>query len=241
LDCRKHWNTFSSLLSTPTVILSLLQGAPGCVPWGIVNAFLNDYLAVDRGMSVEFATFVLLLFGFGNFLGMLLGGHGGAYLYRIDKRYPALLAGSSAIVGCFPFWILLNRVDSSTSVGTMGTISMLAGLGSGVTGPIIKATLQNVTLPQSRGLAFALFNTFDDFGRGLGPVFVAMMITRLGGRTPAFNVGVFGWIICGVVNLLVSLTVEHDESNLQRQIAASLPARTTICEDGDGDDGNQKE
>lgn len=47
------WHTFCSLISTPTVVLSLLQGAPGCVPWGIVNSFLNDYLAEDRGMTVE--------------------------------------------------------------------------------------------------------------------------------------------------------------------------------------------
>ena len=48
-----YWQTFWSLLSTPTVVLSLLQGAPGCVPWGIVNSFLNDYLSENRGMSVE--------------------------------------------------------------------------------------------------------------------------------------------------------------------------------------------
>ena len=30
-----YCDTFASLLSTPTVVLSLLQGAPGCVPWGI--------------------------------------------------------------------------------------------------------------------------------------------------------------------------------------------------------------
>lgn len=30
-----YCETFATLLSTPTVVLSLLQGAPGCVPWGI--------------------------------------------------------------------------------------------------------------------------------------------------------------------------------------------------------------
>ena len=52
-DIRLHWATFLALLSTPTVLLALLQGAPGCVPWGIVNAFLNDFLSENRGMSVE--------------------------------------------------------------------------------------------------------------------------------------------------------------------------------------------
>lgn len=33
------------LLSTPTVALALLQGAPGCLPWGIVNTYLNDFVS----------------------------------------------------------------------------------------------------------------------------------------------------------------------------------------------------
>jgi predicted MFS family arabinose efflux permease len=221
-DVQKQGVTFVSLLSTSTLILSLLQGAPGCVPWGIVNTYLNDFLAVDRGMRVEYATFVVLLFGAGNFFGMLVGGHGGSYLYRQDKRFPALLAGFSAIMGCIPFWMLLNWVNSESNLWTIGPISFSSGLCSGVTGPIIKATLQNVTFPTTRGQAFALFNTFDDMGRGLGPVFVAAMISRLGGRTPAFNVGVIGWIICGVVNLCVFFTVNHDELRIQEMIRGQL-------------------
>jgi len=52
-DMREHWGTFKILVSTPTVILAMLQGAPGCVPWGIVNTYLNDFLSENRGMSVE--------------------------------------------------------------------------------------------------------------------------------------------------------------------------------------------
>lgn len=53
LGCHERWITFTELLSTPTVILALLQGAPGCVPWGIVNTYLNDFLSQNRGMTVE--------------------------------------------------------------------------------------------------------------------------------------------------------------------------------------------
>ena len=48
-----YWVTFRGLLATPTVILALLQGAPGCIPWGIINTFLNDFLSEDKGMTVE--------------------------------------------------------------------------------------------------------------------------------------------------------------------------------------------
>lgn len=48
-----YWRTFEGLITTPTVVLTLFQGAPGCIPWGIVNSFLNDFLSENRGMSVE--------------------------------------------------------------------------------------------------------------------------------------------------------------------------------------------
>lgn len=170
---------------------------------------------------------------------MLLGGGGGSYLYRVDKRYPPLLAGSMAILGCLPFWILLNWVHADTFFPLLASVSIVAGLGSGVTGPIVKATLQNVTVPTARGQAFALFNTFDDFGRGLGPVFIALLITRLGGRTQAFNVGVFGWILCGTFNLAMYLTVTRDEERVQSSLAARLAeqraAAVIVVEDGDDD------
>ena len=48
-----HIETTKTLLQCPSVVLAIFQGAPGCVPWGIVNTYLNDYLSSDRGMSVE--------------------------------------------------------------------------------------------------------------------------------------------------------------------------------------------
>lgn len=187
-----------------------------------MNTYLNDFLAEDRGMSVEFATFAILLFGVGNFTGLVLAGVGGEYLYRVDKRYPALLAGSSAVFSCVPFWILLNSVNNNSSFLWIASISLTGGAASGIAGPIIKATLQNVTMPTMRGQAFALYNTADDFGKGLGPVFVAHLITSMGGRTPAFNFGTLAWALCGVLNLAMFFTAEQDEQRVQEMLSAHL-------------------
>ena len=221
-DWGAHRQTFLQLLSTKTFLLSLFQGAPGCVPWGIVNTFLNDFLSMDRGMSVEGATTIVLLFGVGNFFGMLMGGGFGRSLYHLNPRYPSLFSGSMAILGCVPFWMLLNDVDVSTSIFKVVAISVLAGAGSGVTGPIVKATLQNVTLPHARGQAFALFNTFDDFGRGLGPMFVSLLIVHTGSRTIAFNIGVLGWICCGFFNLCMFFFVENDERLVRNTMLCNM-------------------
>lgn len=195
-------------------------GAPGCIPWGIVNTYLNDYLSSDRGLSVERATLVILVFGVGNFIGTSVGGLGSSYLYsHFGPRYPAVLSSTTAIAGCVPMWGLVNLdFDPKEDGGVhfvLGLISIMAGVFSGVTGPIVKSTLQNVTMPQMRGQAFALLNTFDDFGRGLGPAFVAWLIEKLGGRRMAFNVGICGWIFCGILNSMLFCTVEADEEKVR--------------------------
>lgn len=92
---------------------------------------------------------------------------------------------------------------------------------SAPTGPIIKATLTNVTLPNTRGRAFALFNIFDDLGKGLGPYFVSLLSVKFGGRLPAFNIGVFGWILCGLTNLTIFFTVVRDERMVQTTLATA--------------------
>ena len=57
------------LIRIPTMSLIVLQALPGCLPWGVINTYLNDYLSQDRGMSVEGATITLTIFGFGLFVG----------------------------------------------------------------------------------------------------------------------------------------------------------------------------
>lgn len=57
-EMQAYWATFVSLFSNPTALLLFIQGAPGCVPWGIINTYLNDFLAQDRGMSVEVRTYI---------------------------------------------------------------------------------------------------------------------------------------------------------------------------------------
>lgn len=215
------------LLKTKSVLLLVLQGVPGCIPWGIVNTFLNDYLSQNQGMSIAGATTTTLFFGFGVFLGIVASAMCGKHLYTLSPIYPVLLAGSTAILGCIPFWMLLNYVTVSTALPLAMLISVSAGLGIGVAGPIVKATLTNVTEPLQRSQAFALAGIFNDLGVGLGPLFIANLIAFFdGNRRKAFNIGVSGWIVCGIINALVSFTVTEDEREVQKRVLANLRPTT---------------
>ena len=46
------------LVRIPTNVFVILQGLFGCLPWGMILTFLNDYLAQNKGLSVPTATTV---------------------------------------------------------------------------------------------------------------------------------------------------------------------------------------
>lgn len=49
-------NSTWKLLKVPSFVLTILQAAPGALPFGFCATFLNDFLQEQRGMSKEVST-----------------------------------------------------------------------------------------------------------------------------------------------------------------------------------------
>lgn len=49
VSCKSTWK----LMKVPSVVLTILQAAPGALPFGFCATFLNDFLQEQRGMSKE--------------------------------------------------------------------------------------------------------------------------------------------------------------------------------------------
>jgi predicted MFS family arabinose efflux permease len=204
------------LFSTPSVVIIMLQGLPGCLPWGLVYVFLNDYFSSDRGLTVAWATIAVVLFSVGGFLGQAGGGYLGQHLYNRDKRLQCLLMGISTLLAVPPMLYLLNAEIRHTKTGPPPALfymmAFVAGAVVSVNGPNVRSVLQNVTSPECRGTAFAVFTLADDLGKGFGPFLVVLMIQSRGGRRKeAFNIVVLFWIFCGMLLLLLVFTVLKDE------------------------------
>ncbi|MEM7732227.1 MAG: MFS transporter, partial [Pseudomonadota bacterium] len=197
--------------STKTVWLVFLQGIPGCVPWGVVGVFLNDYLHVNQGLSVDNATFVLTFFAIGTFLGMVVGAELGQRLYNWRPWAAAAHMAVAEILSAPPLVFMICCLRSFKSLALCAVVS---GFFASQTGPIVRACLQNVVAPNGRGLAFAVFALFDDLGKGFGPFVIAKIVATTSRRT-AFQLAVlFGWLIGGCVNGLIAFTLEPDERRL---------------------------
>ena len=62
------------LFTIPSNLLGFVQGIPGCVPWGVIISYFNDYLAQEKGLTVQEATEVMVVFGLANGVGAFVGG-----------------------------------------------------------------------------------------------------------------------------------------------------------------------
>ena len=135
-------------------------------PFGFCATFLNDFLQQERGMTKEAATGVLVTFGAGNAIGVVIGGLLGRS-YKKDVRLPPLFMGISLIIGCIPFYFFLNHVSEDANTALTTVITFTSGALVVVPVPLERAILTNVCLPRSRGRANALVSITDDLGKGL--------------------------------------------------------------------------
>lgn len=202
-------------------LLVFAQGLPGCVPWGVINAFFTDFLAQEKGLKVEEATAVLLAFGVGAAIGNCGGGLLGQWLYNRSKASLPMLMGATTTVGCLPLLAIINTRVSGSDSAYSGAFAwaFLGGLLSCVTAANVRAVLLNVNAPETRGTVFAVYSLMDDLGKGAGPAVVAALIVRLGRKT-AFNLGISGWVLCGALLTAIARFLDNEESELQESLAA---------------------
>lgn len=216
-----NFSKIISLFQTRTILLIFLQGIPGCLPWGMVYTFLNDYFSNDRGLSIFESTLALTVFGIGGIIGQLLGGMWGQHLYNKDRKSQCFLMGFSTILGVCPMLYIIN----GPTPGSWFFYCMCAAAGvlANATGPNVRCTLQNVSAPETRGTAFALFNLTDDLGKGVGPaVVVALMTAAKLSRQHTFSIVCAGWLLCGAAQLAMVATVQGDEADVQRRVASNI-------------------
>lgn len=136
IECSKIMKMFSTI----SVVLIFIQGFPGCLPWGMVSVFLNDYFSENRGMTVQGATAVMTSFSIGGLFGQLFGGWLGQRLYNRDPRYQCLMMGISTMLSVLPVLYLIN----APQVGDLGFFFMatIGGFIVNMNGPNVRVVLQ---------------------------------------------------------------------------------------------------
>ena len=208
------------LFTIRTNVYAIGQGLFGCLPWGMLLTFLNDYLAQEKSLSIPSSTSLVLGIGIGGAIGVLGGGVLGQYMYNTTPRHMPAFIGLSTIAGAFPMWYIVKGDVKDHYTFSM-VCAILAGMLSSTVGPNVRAMIMNVNEPETRGVALALQTTLDDLGKGLGPAIVASMISGLG-REQAFFWATAGWIPCGAMLILICYTLEEDEREMQQRLRQTV-------------------
>ena len=132
-----------------------MQGLPGCLPWGLIGAFLNDYLQ-NQGFSKQIATLIVMTFGSGGTLGCIVAGVSGSRLYAWRKGAVAVFMGVAVWLGMPAVFVLVDSASVLTwPLPLLLAFTFLGGALASVAGVLVRPLVMNVNMPESRGVALA--------------------------------------------------------------------------------------
>ncbi len=210
---------YKNIFKIKTNILVLIQGIPGCVPWGVFFIYLNDFYAQDKGFSVETATLIVMAGGAATLAGSFVGGLIGNKIYNKNPRYLPLFVGFSCLTGVIPMALLLNYPSQVGVHNPSMVVPLILAVITGFTvilpAPNMKAITLDVNSPETRGSILSLSNLTDSLGQGFGPYIISLFIVAFG-RIMAFNIANSFWILCGLLQVLMVFTFPKDEQTLKR-------------------------
>jgi len=218
------------LLQSPSFMLLLAQGLPGSLPWGTMIVYFNDFLSQELGFTVQQSTLIVLCYGIGIIVGQLSSGYLVDSWFRHHKKLIALFIGSCTILGAVPVIFLLYLPRKELWVYCITCLP--SGAIAGVSGAAIRTLLLNITVPETRGTAFALLNVVDDIGRGLGPFFVSLIIQALpDNRREALVLSMSGWLVCGMFLMSLAFTLERDVYKAEEHTLEAYLAKSGLLGD----------
>ena len=206
--------------------LLMVQGFFTSVPWGIIFTFLNDYLSQECGLSVQDATFLVLVFGVGSALGGIAGGWAGQATTRIHTSYMPLFMAISTFFGIFPFVGLLNGTYHSASFVPC-TYAFMGGLIANLPSVSVRPALINVNLPETRGATLTAANLVVNLARGTGPVMLTSLSAVMGwSRKGSFEVLlVTNWVVGAMLLAILARTLPRDQEWVEQELITYVESR----------------
>ncbi len=227
---RVRLSDYKKLVTIPTNLFLFLQGIAGMVPWGAIPFFLITFLNRYKGLSIQSATAVFLVFGLGNLVGEFSGGIIGAKLYKIKARYMPLFCSVTTAIGAFlVLWVLaIPKVDTTSGYITLLISGFAAATVISMTAPNVKTILMNVNDIENRGRIFSIFNLTDSLGAGIGKLVGGSLSAVLGSMMLALNISTLFWFVCAFLLIFVVVYIGRDLKKLHlkmEKIAEEMSTR----------------
>ena len=199
------------IFKTKSNVLLFAQCIPGSVPWGVLFVFMNDFLAQEKGLTVEQATGMISLFGVGAAVGGVVGGILGQKIYNQRPRNISLFMGGLQIFAVPLMWRIIDADYTSENLHLNIVLCLLAGVLASMAGTNVRFLLTNVNSAATRGFVMSIFDVFNNIGKGLGPLIVSWLVQRMGSRRLGYDMAMAAWWIDGAFMAATFFFIEHDE------------------------------
>jgi predicted MFS family arabinose efflux permease len=212
-----HLRDYLRLFRNRTNLLLFIQGIIGTVPWGAIPLFIVKFLNENKGLSIEDATTVFLLFGVGNIAGTILGGLAGGPLLKKKSAYLPQFCAVTTVVGAALTLVMFLAVPSGSIPWACG-LGFLASFFVSMTGPNMRTMLLDANVPENRGAIFSIFNLTDSVGTGIGK-YVAGVLSVSVGLGAAMSISAAFWIPCAVFLWIAAAFFPRDIASLKAVMA----------------------
>jgi MFS family permease len=222
-----------SIIKQPTNLLFLLQGIFGMSGVVIVTRYLSYWLTSTYydGMGMN-NTLAVLLLGIGGGIGALLGINIAGWWAdtqfkqgRLDRMLYFSITCVFGQVGGYALLVFIptypSAVDSSISNPIMLfqtypvflvfvlIFNLCLFCGTGI-GSVVNMVRTHINLPEHRGTAAALYDSFDSIGAAIALLVGSQISHVLQSARLTIFIGSLMWLISGLIWLRITKTITHD-------------------------------
>lgn len=175
------------ILRTPTLIIMIVQGMLGYVPWVVVQAWFVHWFESVRYVPPSEATLLVGVLAIGFAVGAAIGGLLGDRAERRSPNKGRIIIAQISVFSGIPLFTLILTMQ--LTIGEYFILTLIAALLVTWAGPgAVQPMVANVTKPEVRSTAFSLEQMFEG-----GFAAIAAVIT--GYLADTVNGGVAGMVM----------------------------------------------
>jgi MFS family permease len=226
---RIRWKDMVNVLRTPTILVAVLQGTAGSMPWVVMGFFLVNWMNEELGFSVElqfddlahsaplFFAAIVVGAAISNFMGGVIGD----WAEQVSPRYGRTAIGQFSVFSGVPLTYLLFAQGHNMSVGQLFALCFFTALMIGWPGRGAKEPMmQAVVAPELRSSAYAATSVIEGGLSASAGVIAGALADSVGFTQAMLWTIPVPWIACGLLFTLFYFTYPQDAARLRQQMAA---------------------
>ena len=215
-EYRFSWKEVGGLFKKRSLLLIYCQSLFGVFPWQVITFWFFRYLETERRYSemqvlLTMGIAIIVLAG-----GYPIGGALGDAWFKRNTRGRLLISAIGVALGAiFLVFTLKTPVPNQLQFGLLlGLTAVFMPFAA----PNMVASIYDVTVPEVRSTANAVFNFFDQIGAATSPLLAGLIAVRSSLGSAILIISVGAWALCFVFQIAASFYMPKDVQALRAEM-----------------------